>query len=216
VTLTVLDPFGQPAAGVPLVFAQGAFQAGTLVGDGLTDTQGRYTVTLPSGTYLFSALIDFFPPTDIIVKTGAPVERTVRMRVEPVTGAFTVCIDCRDGATPRSAGVTEDLQRDRDAYATALTRTAEPVGGWEQYRVDAPASLRQLDPSITGIVTVAGRVGTDGRLGDLRVTSSAHPSLSDAAMNALRAQRWEPARVRSTPVEVPFVIDLRYVREREQ
>ena len=215
-SLTVFDPFGERAAGVPVVFEQGAFQEGTLYGHGFTDREGRYTVTLPAGTYLFSALIDFFPPTEIGLEAGRRVERDVRMRVEPMTGAFTVCIDCGEPIAPPPGSMTRDLQRDRDDYATALTRTAEPADGWEQYRVDVPASLRQLDRSISGLVTVAGRVGVDGRLNNLRAVSSAHPALSDAALGALGMQRWVPARIRSTPVEVELLIELQYVWERDQ
>jgi hypothetical protein len=215
-TLTVVDPFGQPAAGVPLVFEQGAFQAGSLFGHGFTDGEGRYVIRLPAGTYLFSALVDFFPGTEIALEAGVPVEREVRMQLQPMTAAFTVCVDCREETAPVPPAMAEDLQRDREDYATALTRTAEPADGWERFRVAVPASLRQLDRSVAGLVTVAGRVGLDGRLANLHVVSSAHPALSDATLGALATQRWVPARVRSTPVEVDLLIELRYVWEIEQ
>jgi len=215
-SLTVFDPLGQRAAGVPLVFEQGAFQEGTLFGHGFTDSAGRYTVSLPPGTYQFSALIDFFPPTEIMLQPGDRVERDVRMQLEPMTGAFTVCIDCRDGIAPVPDTVADDLQRDRESYAAALTRTAEPADGWERYRVDVPASLRQLDRSVAGNVTVAGRVSIDGRLTNLRAVTSAHPALAVAALDSLAAQRWVPARVRSTPVEVDALIELQYVWEGDQ
>jgi beta-lactamase regulating signal transducer with metallopeptidase domain len=210
-SLTVYDPLGQPAAGVPLVFEQGAFQEGALFGHGFTDGNGRYTVSLPSGTYLFSALIDFFPPTEVTLRAGERLSQDVRMQLEPMMGSFTVCIDCRDSVTPVSPSVAEDLQRDRENYATALTRTAEPADGWERYRVDVPSSLRQRDRSVAGNVTIAGRVGIDGRLNNLRAVSSAHPALSDAALAALAAQRWVPARIRSTAVEVDVLIELQFV-----
>ena len=210
-SLTVYDPLGQRAAGVPLVFEQGAFQEGALFGHGFTDGNGRYTVSLPAGTYLFSALIDFFPQTEITLRAGERLSHDVRMQLEPMTGSFTVCIDCRESVTPVSASVAEDLRRDRENYATALTRTAEPADGWERYRIDVPSSLRQLDRSIAGNVTVAGRVGIDGRMNNLRAVSSAHQALSDAALDALSAQRWVPARIRSTPVEVDVLIELQFV-----
>jgi beta-lactamase regulating signal transducer with metallopeptidase domain len=215
-SLTVIDPMGERAAAVPLVFEQGAFQEGTLFGHGFTDSAGRYTVSLPAGTFLFSALIDFFPPTEITLTAGERIEREVRMQLEPMTGAFTVCIDCREATPPVPGPIAEDLQRDRESYATALTRTAEPADGWEQYRVEVPQSLRRLDRSVAGNVTVAGRVGVDGRLHSLRAVSSAHPALSDAALAALQAQRWVPARVRSTPIEVDVLIELQYVWEGDQ
>ena len=210
-SLTVYDPLGQRAAGVPLVFEQGAFQEGALFGHGFTDGNGRYTVSLPAGTYLFSALIDFFPQTEITLQAGERLSHDVRMQLEPMTGSFTVCIDCRESMTPASTSVAEDLRRDRENYATALTRTAEPADGWERYRIDVPSSLRQLDRSVAGNVTVAGRVGVDGRLNNLRAVSSAHQALSDAALGALSAQRWVPARIRSTAVEVDVLIELQFV-----
>ena len=210
-SLTVYDPLGQTAAGVPLVFEQGAFQEGALFGHGFTDSEGRYTVSLPAGTYVFSALIDFFPPTEITLRPGERLSRDVRMQLEPMTGAFTVCIDCRESMTPLPSPLAEDLQRDRENYASALTRTAEPADGWEQYRVDVPSSLRQLDRSVAGNVTVSGRVGIDGRLNNLRAVASAHPALAEAALAVLSTQRWTPARIRSTAVEVDALIELQYV-----
>ena len=215
-SLTVLDPFGQRAAAVPLVFEQGAFQDGAVFGHGFTDDRGRYSVSLPAGTYLFSALIDFFPGTEVTLEPGDRVEREVRMQLEPMSAAFTVCVDCRDSITPAEGPVAQDLQSDRESYAAALTHTAEPAGGWEQYRVDVPASLQQLGSAVAGNVTIAGRVGVDGRLTNLRALSSAHPALSDAALGALAGQRWVPARVRSTPVEIEVLIELQYVWERGQ
>ena len=210
-SLTVYDPLGQPAAGVPLVFEQGAFQEGALFGHGFTDGNGRYTVSLPAGTYLFSALIDFFPQTEVTLRAGDRLSQDVRMQLEPMTGSFTVCIDCRESVTPVPMSVAEDLRRDRENYATALTRTAEPVDGWERYRVDVPWSLRQRDRSVAGNVTVAGRVGIDGRLNNLRAVSSAHPALSEVALAALAAQQWVPARIRSTAVEVDVLLELQFV-----
>ena len=214
--LTVFDPLGKPARGIPLVFEQGAFQDGAAFGDGTTDGDGRYVVRLPAGTYLFSALVDFFPGTEVTLKPGERVEREVRMKLEPVASAFTVCIDCDNAVDPAEVSVAEELQRDRDDYATALTRTAEPVGGWERYQVAVPASLRGLDPAVQGVVTVAGRVRQDGHLAGLRIVSAAHPALASAALTALESQRWEPARVGSTIVEVDFVLDLHFVRSEPQ
>ncbi len=211
-TLTVIDPLGKPARGIPVVFEQGPFQDGEAFGDGLTDRDGRYVVRLPAGTYLFSALVDFFPGTEVSLKAGERVDREVRMKLEPVSGAFTVCIDCDNGVVPAEASVAEELKRDRAEYATALTRTAEPVGGWEGYQVAVPASLRSLGAGVQGAVTVTGLVRRDGRLAELRIVSAAHPALADAALAALEAQRWEPARVGSTVVEVGFVLDLQFVR----
>ena len=66
-----MTPLGEPAADVLLVFEQAAFQAGALFGEGRTDASGNYRMRLPPGKYVFTALLDFFPPTEVTVTTGA-------------------------------------------------------------------------------------------------------------------------------------------------
>ena len=212
-TLTVYDPLGAPADGVPIVFEQGPFQQGALFGEGTTNGNGRYTVHLPAGHYIFTAGIDFFPPTSVTLTAGATIEREVRMQLEPVTGSFIVCVMCPDDDTLPDS-IAAELQRDRDAARTQLAMAAEPMGGWESFKPAAPRSLRERPTPIEGLVVIEGVIGRDGSVSRLKTVGAPHFDLAAAAIAALAGQRWEPARVRGVSVEVPLRIMLQYVWDR--
>ena len=214
VTLTVLDPLGNPAADVPLLLENGPFQIPFVV-QGHTDRYGRYRVRVPAGSYSVSAPIDFFPATRIQVPLGKTLERTVRMEVGETIGTFSICIDCPQSQsfTP-SAEVVEEFRRDREDPLTELVTGAEPAVGWEFFQPQAPDSLHRLGRSApVGTVVVEGRISVDGRAVDLHVVSTAHPLLTSAAETMLSATRWRPATVRGKPVQVPLRLTFVYVRE---
>jgi TonB family protein len=72
-----------------------------------------------------------------------------------------------------------------------------------------PGSLR--DAGLEGTVVVEGRIGTDGFASDLMVVSDVHPALASAAVQAVRAERWEPGRVRGVAIEVPLRMTIDYI-----
>jgi protein TonB len=73
-----------------------------------------------------------------------------------------------------------------------VTRTARPQGGY-QVRPAYPSTPRRL--GIQGTSMLREHVLADGRIGDVRVEHSAgHPDLDQAAMEAVRRWRFEPAR----------------------
>jgi beta-lactamase regulating signal transducer with metallopeptidase domain len=215
-TLVVYDPLGAPADDVPIVFEQGPFQQGTLFGEGRTNGNGRYTVHLPAGHYIFTAGIDFFPPTAVTLTAGATIEREVRMQLEPVTGSFIVCVMCPDDDSRDTLpdSIATELQRDRDAARTQLAMAAEPTGGWESFRPAAPRSLRERATPIEGLVVIEGVIGRDGSVSRLKTVGAPHFDLAAAAIAALAGQHWEPARVRGVSVEVPLRMMLQYVWDR--
>jgi periplasmic protein TonB len=74
----------------------------------------------------------------------------------------------------------------------AVTQTARPQGGY-QVRPAYPAAPRRL--GIQGTTMLRVHILADGRIGDVRVEHSAgHPDLDQAAMEAVRRWRFEPAR----------------------
>ncbi len=156
--VTVLDPFGQPAADVPLLLENGAFQIPFVV-EGVTDRQGRFRVRVPAGRYNLSAPVEFFPGTEISIGIGQAVQRTIRMALHETSAAFTVCIDCTDAkSSAPSAELVEEFRSDRDAPLSALASGAEPEVGWEFYQPSVPDSLRRMSPAPSGRVIVAGYV----------------------------------------------------------
>jgi protein TonB len=78
------------------------------------------------------------------------------------------------------------------AAPDGVTRIARPQGGY-QVRPAYPSAPRQL--GIQGTTMLRVHVLPDGRIGDVRVEHSAgHPDLDQAAMEAVRRWRFEPAR----------------------
>lgn len=74
----------------------------------------------------------------------------------------------------------------------AVTQTARPQGGY-QVRPAYPSAPRRL--GIQGTTMLRVHILADGRIGDVRVEQSAgHPDLDQAAMEAVRRWRFEPAR----------------------
>jgi len=73
-----------------------------------------------------------------------------------------------------------------------LTRTARPQGGY-QVRPAYPSAPRRL--GVQGTTVLRVHVLANGRIGDVLVERSAgHPDLDQAAMEAVRRWRFEPAR----------------------
>ena len=73
-----------------------------------------------------------------------------------------------------------------------------------------PESL-QAAP-ITGIVTIEGRVGTDGFVTGLRLIKPVHPDLDNAALEAVTSWRFTPARLNGVLVEVPLRVSIEFRR----
>lgn len=74
----------------------------------------------------------------------------------------------------------------------AITRTAIPRGGY-QVRPSYPHSARRL--GIQGMTTLRVYVASDGRVAEVLIQESAgHPDLDNAAAEAVKRWRFEPAR----------------------
>jgi protein TonB len=74
----------------------------------------------------------------------------------------------------------------------AITREARPTGGY-QVRPTYPSTARRL--GVQGTTLLRVHVLEDGRVGEVDVEQSAgHPDLDQAATNAVRRWRFEPAR----------------------
>jgi protein TonB len=78
------------------------------------------------------------------------------------------------------------------AIPSGITQMAAPRGGY-QVRPAYPASARRL--GIQGTTTLRLHVAADGRVGEIVVEQSAgHPDLDQAAADAVKRWRFEPAR----------------------
>ena len=73
-----------------------------------------------------------------------------------------------------------------------ITRVARPTGGY-QVRPTYPSTARRL--GVQGTTLLRVHVLDDGRVGEVDVEESAgHPDLDQAAADAVRRWRFEPAR----------------------
>ncbi|NTX03116.1 energy transducer TonB [Myxococcus sp. CA040A] len=70
------------------------------------------------------------------------------------------------------------------------------------------------DDSLKGavaIVVIEGRLGTDGRVRQLRVLESAPHGLTEALLRSIQTMRFEPAKLAGHPFEIPYTFQLNTV-----
>ena len=66
------------------------------------------------------------------------------------------------------------------------------------------------DANIAGLVSLEGRIGTEGSFKELRVVTSAHPDLDAAALDAVRQWQFDETLLNGCPVEVPMNIAVTF------
>ena len=122
--------------------------------------------------------------------TPAPAPAPAEVAPAPVPGSSAPAPGSTTVALPASAPVV--AAKPSSAAPDGVTRIARPQGGY-QVRPAYPSAPRQL--GIQGTTMLRVHVLPDGRIGDVRVEHSAgHPDLDQAAMEAVRRWRFEPAR----------------------
>jgi protein TonB len=134
------------------------------------------------------------PPTPAPTMT-APVETAPAAPApEPASPATTIVSSVpssgpSESAAPPSVAATPQVST---AIPEGVTQYARPQGGY-QVRPTYPAAPRRL--GIQGTTMLRVHVLADGRIGDVLVEKSAgHPELDEAAADAVRRWRFEPAR----------------------
>jgi protein TonB len=112
------------------------------------------------------------------------------------------------GAPVSAPAVVASAPSRDTASAEAITQSARPQGGY-QVRPSYPSSaLRQ---GIQGTTMLKVHVLIDGRVGDIVVQQSAgHPDLDQAAIEAVRRWRFEPARRGSDPVAMWVLLPVQF------
>lgn len=95
-------------------------------------------------------------------------------------------------APPAAARAAPAVAKAPSTTLEGLTQTARPQGGY-QVRPAYPSAPRRL--GIQGTVLLRVHVLADGRIGDVLVErTGGHPDLDQAATDAVRRWRFEPAR----------------------
>jgi len=112
-----------------------------------------------------------------------------------------------DGPAVSTAPVTASASPST-AIPEGVTQYARPRGGY-QVRPSYPAAPRRQ--GIQGTTLLRIHVLADGRIGDVLIEQSAgHPDLDQAARDAVRAWRFEPARRGSDPVAMWVLLPVEF------
>jgi protein TonB len=94
------------------------------------------------------------------------------------------------------------------AVPPGVTQFARPQGGY-QVRPSYPAAPRRL--GIQGTTLLRVHVLADGRIGEVLVEKSGgHPDLDQAATDAVRAWRFDPARRGTEPVAMWVLLPVEF------
>ncbi|HUM18091.1 MAG TPA: TonB family protein [Candidatus Nitrosotalea sp.] len=112
-----------------------------------------------------------------------------------------------DGPAVSTAPVTASASPST-AIPEGVTQYARPRGGY-QVRPSYPAAPRRQ--GIQGTTLLRIHVLADGRIGDVLIEQSAgHPDLDQAARDAVRAWRFEPARRGNDPVAMWVLLPVEF------
>src|SRR5262249_45421698 len=107
-----------------------------------------------------------------------------------------------------STASTSDAGASSGTSPRGITRWAHPQGGY-QVHPTYPASARRM--GIQGTVQLKVQVLANGRVGEIIVESSAgHDDLDQAAADAVRKWRFEPARRGSEPVATWVLLPVQF------
>jgi beta-lactamase regulating signal transducer with metallopeptidase domain len=218
------DPFGNPLDGIVLDIEwmslglplPGERTQGPFVRNTTTDATGHFSFDhLRPGYYgLAAPRTDFVPPVNLSLSAGEHVDRDIHMKLEPLTGSFTVCKECtvRSDTYVLPDSIAKEFDLDAQDALTQPVTGPEPAAGWlgaHQSIPEYPESLRNT--TLEGTVIVEGKIGIDGIRTAMRVVSAPYPELAKAAVAMLSEEVWKPAYVRGVPVEVPFREQIDFV-----
>jgi protein TonB len=122
------------------------------------------------------------PPAPSVVDAGSGAFASAPPAGQPASGPVPASIAATPPAGPAVAAPPSD----------GITQRAIPQGGY-QHRPAYPSSARRLGAQGTTLLNVL--VADDGRVANVIITQSAgHPDLDQAAADAVRRWRFEPAK----------------------
>ena len=143
------------------------------------------------------------PPTPEPVASGTPLT-PADSPPAPVGPATSIVASLPSGPPAAVAA----LGPSPSATAESVTQQARPQGGY-QVRPSYPATPRRL--GIQGTTLLRVHVLADGRIGDVLVEKSAgHPELDDAATDAVKRWRFDPARRGSDAVAMWVLLPVEF------
>src|SRR6185295_14804393 len=153
--------------------------------------------------------------------TGQNMQRDMTLQVGSLQETITIVGGPPQTEAPRprdSARRLEEFRAKRRQQFEQQCRNTL-AGGAVGGNLRPPAKLRDVKPlypqhlqdaNIGGLVSLEGRIGTDGSFTDLRVVTSVHPDLDAAALDAVRQWQFDETLLNCVPVEVPMNIAVTF------
>jgi protein TonB len=219
---TVRDGAGDPLSGttVYLTDAVSREQRRTTA-----DESGRFVFRdLPGGRYRLGSSTTGVRRVEVAIPNGAAVERDLVVPFGPFRERTVIALPAfaappapralpagwRCAADDAAACGPESLVQELESELAERRQasTTGPRALFQDTRFQYPDLLRISGRE--GAVTLDGVIGTDGRLHDVRTAFASNPDVERAALAAVRNWRWEPARLRGVPAEVPVTLSLEF------
>jgi periplasmic protein TonB len=114
-------------------------------------------------------------------------------------------------AEPKPAPAAPKLLRAHAGPSSAEACDAPPT---KPQPIERPAAIeysaKARADGVEGRLVLSIKVGADGRVSTVDVQSSVDPALDEAAVEAVKTWRFEPARRCGTPVEASYVLARRF------
>jgi TonB family protein len=171
-----------------------------------TNRGGYFEVTpLPAGSYELEAKSPAFiaPKQNLTIGVGESLQRNVTMEVTNVQETITVT-SASDG--PRRPRIDE-IPRPTPA---ARKPCPDPsIGGC----INPPLKVKDVRPlfppaareaGVNGVVMLHAVIDTEGRMKDVRVVSSPHPALEQAAIDAVSQWEFAPTLLNGKAIDTPI------------
>ena len=172
-----------------------------------TNRGGYFEVTpLPAGTYELEARSPAFiaPKQILTLGVGESLQRNVTMDVINIQETISV--------TSSSDAPVRPAIREAARPARAITRKpcADPaIGGC----INPPTKVKDVRPlfpraareaGVNGVVMLHAVIDTEGRMKDVRVVSSPHPALEQAAIDAVSQWEFVPTLLNGKAIDTPI------------
>lgn len=216
---SLMDPVGQPVPEATLTLLSSSTQRRM---ETETDQDGRFTFSgIQAGEYSLQVQKFGFAASQqrITLKAGRDLNRTIELQVAGIDDTVAVYSKETPAALPppplplspnsnstRPYMAQADL--DRCAQASMFCRIMPP-----HKIADAQPiyPTKQRENQVAGEVIVAGRIGRDGLIKDLRTLAPADPDFARATFDALRRWQFTPTQLDGVPIEVTIRVTADFV-----
>jgi beta-lactamase regulating signal transducer with metallopeptidase domain len=164
------------------------------------------TLTLRNGEQIVRDIT--LPLSAITISTSVAVTPTGE-QIRPRDRGFPPTWQCLGGLMLNSfcgpPSLLEEFERDLHENGR-LPRNVQMPRLAQSARPDYPSAL--VGSGVEGSVTLEGTIGADGFVRGLRAIAWGHPAFVDPSFAAAQQMRWEPARIRGVPSDVPIRLEI--------